>query len=151
MYSYGPLHMVEQKQGDQLEPTYSNSVRIRDVALRTCRMWRTIRRGGEKGSGISLLLARQDDDDDDEILPPTKITKNKTKKKTRKINKHANIIWSVIVCCSKKVKLSPFSRGWPEGPIFNSYYTKMLGRVLLLSLDCSTLPLIHTLYRWVLS
>ena len=29
-------HMAEQKQGDQLEPTYSSSVRIRDVALRTC-------------------------------------------------------------------------------------------------------------------
>ena len=29
MHSYGPLHMAEQKQGDQLEPTYSSSVRIR--------------------------------------------------------------------------------------------------------------------------
>ena len=28
MYSYGPLQMAEQKQGDQLEPTYSSSVRI---------------------------------------------------------------------------------------------------------------------------
>ena len=36
-------------------------------------------------------------------------------------------------------------RGWPEGSLFNSFYTKMLGRALLLSLDCSTLPLIHTL------
>ena len=25
MYSYGPLHMAEQKQGDQLKPTYSSS------------------------------------------------------------------------------------------------------------------------------
>ena len=25
MYSYGPLHMTEQKQGDQFEPTYSSS------------------------------------------------------------------------------------------------------------------------------
>ena len=33
MHSYGPLHMAEQKQGDQLEPTYSSSVRIRGVAL----------------------------------------------------------------------------------------------------------------------
>ena len=24
MYSYGPLHMAEQKQGDQLEPIYSS-------------------------------------------------------------------------------------------------------------------------------
>ena len=35
MFSYGPPHMAEQKQGDQLEPTYNRSVRIQDVALRT--------------------------------------------------------------------------------------------------------------------
>ena len=35
MFSYGPLHMAEQKQGDQLEPTYNSSVKIRDVALKT--------------------------------------------------------------------------------------------------------------------
>ena len=35
MYSYGPLHMAKQKQDDQLEHTYSNYVRIRDVALKT--------------------------------------------------------------------------------------------------------------------
>ena len=34
------------------------------------------------------------------------------------------------------------SRRWPEGSFFNSYYTNVLGRALLLSLDCSTLPLI---------
>ena len=65
MYSYGPLHMDEQKQDDQLKPTYSSSVRIRGVALRTCRKRWTIRRGGERESGISVLMARQDDDDDD--------------------------------------------------------------------------------------
>ena len=27
MYSYGPLHMAEQKQGDMLDSTYSSSVR----------------------------------------------------------------------------------------------------------------------------
>ena len=37
------------------------------------------------------------------------------------------------------------SRGQPKGSLFNSYYTKMWGRALLLSLDCSTLLLIHTL------
>ena len=31
------LHMAEKKQGDHLEPTYSSSVRIRGVAVRTCR------------------------------------------------------------------------------------------------------------------
>ena len=33
MYSYEFLHMPVQKQGGQLEPTYSSSVRIRGVAL----------------------------------------------------------------------------------------------------------------------
>ena len=63
MYSYGPLHIAEQKQGDQLEPTYSSSVRIQGVALRTCRKRWMIGRGGERGSGISMLAARQDYDD----------------------------------------------------------------------------------------
>ena len=39
----------------------------------------------------------------------------------------------------------------PEGSLFSSYYTNVLGRALLLSLDCSTLPLILTLYCWVLN
>ena len=64
MYFYGPVHMAEQKQGKQLEHTYSSSVEIRGVALRTCRKQWTIGRGGERGSGISMLMARQDDDDD---------------------------------------------------------------------------------------
>ena len=58
------LHMDEQKQVDQLEPTYSSSVPIRDVALRTCRKEWTVGRGGERGSGISVLIARHDDGDD---------------------------------------------------------------------------------------
>ena len=29
MYTCGPLHMAEQRQGDHLEPTYSSSVLIR--------------------------------------------------------------------------------------------------------------------------
>ena len=66
MFSYGPLHMAEQKQDDQLEPTYSSSVRIRGVALKTRRKRWTIGRGGERGSGISMQMARQDDDDDDD-------------------------------------------------------------------------------------
>ena len=65
MYSYAALHMAEQKQGDQLEPTYSSSVRIQGVALMTCRKRWTIGRGGERGSGISVLMAPQDDDDAD--------------------------------------------------------------------------------------
>ena len=62
IYSYGPLHMAEQKQDDQLEPTYSSSVRIRGVPHRTCRKRWTIGRGVERGSGISVLMARQDDE-----------------------------------------------------------------------------------------
>ena len=46
--------MAEQKQGHQFEPTYSSSMRIRGVAQM---------RGGEKWSGISVLMARQVDDE----------------------------------------------------------------------------------------
>ena len=42
---------------------YSSSVRIRDVALKTCRKRKTIGRGGGRGSEISMLVAWQDDDD----------------------------------------------------------------------------------------
>ena len=62
MYSCGPLHMDEQKQDVQSEPTYSSSVLIRDVALRICRKQWTIGRCSEKGSGIFVLIARHDDD-----------------------------------------------------------------------------------------
>ena len=55
-------------QEDQLEPTYNSSVLIQDVALKTCQKRWTIERGGGKGSGISVLMARQDDDDDDELF-----------------------------------------------------------------------------------
>ena len=65
MFSYGPLHVAEQKQGDQLDPTYSSYVRIRDVALGTCQKRWTIRGSGERWLGISILVASQDDDDDD--------------------------------------------------------------------------------------
>ena len=66
MSSYGPCHMAEQKQDDQLEPTYSSSVRILDVALRTSQKLCTIGRNGERGSGISVLAARHDDGDEEE-------------------------------------------------------------------------------------
>ena len=55
--------MAEQKQDDQLEHTYSSSVRIRDVALRTCQKPKTIGRSSKRESGISVLVARHDDDD----------------------------------------------------------------------------------------
>ena len=50
VYSYGRLHMVEQKQGDQLESTYSSSVSIRGVARRTFRKRWTIGIGDERES-----------------------------------------------------------------------------------------------------
>ena len=62
MYSYGPPHMAEQKQDDQLEHTYSNYMRIRDAALKTYRRRWTIGRSGERGPVVRH-------DDDDEALP----------------------------------------------------------------------------------
>ena len=56
-------HMAGQKQGEQLEHTYSSYVRIRDVALKTCQRRWTIGRCGERGSGISVLAVRHNDDD----------------------------------------------------------------------------------------
>ena len=67
MYPYGPLHIAVQKQGGQLEPTYSSSVRIRDVALGTYRKRWTRVRGCERESWISVLIAGQDDNDNDDI------------------------------------------------------------------------------------
>ena len=61
MYSYGPPHMAGQKQDDQHEYTFSSYVRIRDVALKTCQRRWTIGRSSERGSGISVLVARHDD------------------------------------------------------------------------------------------
>ena len=67
MCSYGPPHIAEQRQDDQLEHTYSSYGRIRDVALKTCRKRCMIGRSSKKGSGISVLAARHDDDDDGRI------------------------------------------------------------------------------------
>ena len=53
--------MDEHKQDDKPEPTYSSSVLIRDVALKTCRKQWVIGRDDERGSGISVLMARHDD------------------------------------------------------------------------------------------
>ena len=61
------LHMDEQRQDVQFEPTYSCSMPIRDVAPKICQKQWTIGRGGERGSGRSVLAARHDDNDDDEV------------------------------------------------------------------------------------
>ena len=57
------LHMDEQRQDDQLKPTYNSSVQIQGVDLKTCRKQWTIGKGGGKESGISVLMAWHDDDD----------------------------------------------------------------------------------------
>ena len=54
--------MDEQRQDDQLEPTHSSSVPIRDAALKTCRKQWTTKKGGEKESEISMLMERDDDE-----------------------------------------------------------------------------------------
>ena len=48
--------MAEKLQDDQLETTYSSSVVIRDVALKTCRKQWTIGLGDERGSELSVLI-----------------------------------------------------------------------------------------------
>ena len=45
------------KSGRPVRPTYSSSVPIRDVDLKTYRKQWTLERGGEKGSEISVLIA----------------------------------------------------------------------------------------------
>ena len=59
-----PLHMDGQRQYDTLEPAYSSSVPIRDVALKTCWKQWTIGRGHARGSKMSMLMARHDADYD---------------------------------------------------------------------------------------
>ena len=54
--------MDEQRQDDQLEPIYNSSVLIQDIALKTSREQWTIEKGGERGSGRSMLAVRHDDD-----------------------------------------------------------------------------------------
>ena len=55
--------MDKQRQDDQLEPTYSSFVSIRDAVQKTCWKQWLKRRGGERGSGISVMMVWYDDDD----------------------------------------------------------------------------------------
>ena len=59
--------MDEQKLDDQLEPIYSSSVPIQDVAWKTCRKRWTRDTCGERWSGKPMLAARDDDDDVNQI------------------------------------------------------------------------------------
>ena len=55
--------MDEQRQDYQLEPIYSSSVLIQNVAVKTYRERWTIETSGGRESGRSVLAAQQDDDD----------------------------------------------------------------------------------------
>ena len=55
--------MDEQRQEDQLEPTYNSSVLIHDIALKSYRERFTLEKGGGRGSERSTLVVRYDDDD----------------------------------------------------------------------------------------
>ena len=54
--------MDEQRQDDQLGPTYNSSVLIRDVALKTYLVQWMIEMGGGRGSCRSVLMAQHDDE-----------------------------------------------------------------------------------------
>ena len=60
--------MDEQRQDDPLETTYSSSVPIQNVTLKTCWKQWTIGWSGERGSGISVRMVQHDDDDDDDLF-----------------------------------------------------------------------------------
>ena len=67
---------------------------------------------------------------------------------------YINVIVSLCAYMSRyisKSKVRNYCWGWFEGSLFNSYYTKVGRKALLLFLNCMTLPLICTLYSWVLS
>ena len=57
----------------------------------------------------------------------------------------------LLVVVSKYLKLSPLVEGDPKAPFSIATTPRCRRRALFLSLDCSTLPLIRTLYCWVLS
>ena len=61
-FPVSPAQLDEQRQDDQLEPTYNSSVLIKDVALKTYREQWTIEKGGGRVSERSTLAARYDDD-----------------------------------------------------------------------------------------
>ena len=75
MYSCGHVSMDEQRQDNQLEPTYRSSVLIWDVAMRICQKQWTIGSRGTRGSGISMLIVQHDDDDDNNNCYPCAPTK----------------------------------------------------------------------------
>ena len=63
---------------------------------------------------------------------------------TKSWNNPLNCLW-YSTGQKNKSKVGNLCRGWSEGSLFDSSYTKVQERALLLSLDCSTLPLIPIL------
>ena len=61
MYSYGPPHMAEQKQDDQLEPTYIQQL-FEDTGCSPEDLAEAMN-DKEQWRGISVLAAWHDDDD----------------------------------------------------------------------------------------
>ena len=51
----------------------------------------------------------------------------------------------VDIPLNKESKFGNLSRGWLEGSVFKRYYTEVYAKMLIHSLDFSTLPLILTL------
>ena len=86
MYSCGPLHVDEQRQDVQFEPTYSNSVPIQGVALRICWKQWTIGKCGERRSGISMLLERHDNDDDMLVVVHWSLSNSKSPQVSRTLH-----------------------------------------------------------------
>ena len=68
------LSHIEQRQDDQLEPTYNSSVSIRNEAQKTCRKQWTNGRGDKKRSGISAQMARHDDEEEGSYLSSNRNT-----------------------------------------------------------------------------
>ena len=112
MYSYGPLHMAEQKWDDQLQHTYSSYVRIRDVALKTYQRRWTIGKSGESGSRISVLAARHDDEDDDDFDWYVRVEREKKNIKYGKSILLHKIQWTNSHCLISAIPslAPPFSR-----------------------------------------
>ena len=59
------------------------------------------------------------------------------------ISEWGSVLHHLFICSSltvSKSKVGNRSRGWPEGPLFDRYYTKVHWKALLLFLGCSTYP-----------
>ena len=93
MFSYGPPHMAEQKQDDLLEHTYSSSVRMQDVALKTCQRRWMLGRSGEMMMMTCVFIKP--------LLPAGYDTKSMFKQSKAGSNWEFSFSWT---SCSTKAK-----------------------------------------------